>query len=158
MIHATVFHNFNDSHLVNILQVAGGQHVLPYVPECKVNKPFLQLYILRKVPKPNVFHFVCSYKVSLSLSDDELWKRFLSFIQVNAVFTKIMLCLTSINASAGTLYLVIMLSCKMFMSCNRSTESFLNITMRVHKYAKIKFHEKCVMYTYHQNFQFLWWG
>ena len=46
------------------------------------------------------------------------------------------------------------LSCKMFMNCNRFTESFLNITMTVHKYTKIKFRKKCVMYTFHQKFQF----
>jgi hypothetical protein len=71
MIHATVFHNFNDNCLVNILQVAGGQHVLPYMPEYEVNEPFLQSYIFRKVPKQKVFHFVCCYKITLSFSDDE---------------------------------------------------------------------------------------
>jgi hypothetical protein len=58
MIHAAVLHNFNDSCLVNVLQVSGGQNVLPYVPECKVNKPFLQLSIFREVPKQKIFHFV----------------------------------------------------------------------------------------------------
>jgi hypothetical protein len=46
-------------------------------------------------------------------------------MQVNAVFTKIMLCLSRINASAGMLYLVVMISCKMFVNCNRSTEHYL---------------------------------
>jgi len=72
MIHVTVLHNFNDSCLVNILQVSGGQNVLLYVPEYKVNKPFLQLSIFRKVPKQKLFHFVCNYKVTPSFSDDEL--------------------------------------------------------------------------------------
>jgi hypothetical protein len=72
MMHATLLHNFNDSCLVNILQVSGGQNVLPYVPEYKVNKQFLQLSIFRKIPKQKMFHFVCSYKVTRSFSDDEL--------------------------------------------------------------------------------------
>jgi hypothetical protein len=72
MIHANVLHNFSDSCLVNILQVSGGQNVLPYVPEYKVYKPFLQLSIFRKVPKQKIFHFVCSYNVTPSFSDDEL--------------------------------------------------------------------------------------
>ena len=45
----------------NILQVSSGQNVLPYVPEYKVNKPYLQLLIFKKVHKQK-FHFVCNYK------------------------------------------------------------------------------------------------
>lgn len=72
MIHAIVLHNFSDGCLVNILQVSGGQNVLPFVPEYKVNKPFLQLLIFTEVPKQKIFHFVCSYKMTPSFSDDEL--------------------------------------------------------------------------------------
>jgi len=72
MIHATVLHNFNDSCLVIILQVSGGQNVLPCIPEYKVNRQFLQLSIFRKVPKQKMFYFVCSYKVTSNYSDYEL--------------------------------------------------------------------------------------
>jgi hypothetical protein len=33
MIYVTVLHNISDSCSVNILQVSGGQHILPYAPE-----------------------------------------------------------------------------------------------------------------------------
>jgi len=55
MIHVAVLHNFNNSCLVNIVQVYGGQNVLLYVPEYKVNKPFLQLSIFKKAPNRSYF-------------------------------------------------------------------------------------------------------
>ena len=67
-------HLVKDLWQINVLSIclSGGQNVKPYAPEYKVNKPFLQLSIFRKGPKQKMFHFVCSFKVTHSFSDDEL--------------------------------------------------------------------------------------